>query len=593
MDINASLEQKVPNRTPSLSISYKLDFCNAQDQITTQNNTQFLKKKRFNNDNYFKTINSINNNTNNNQNADNQEINNVNIYNGLCLKEYIKNSEKVNLNEFEKSSFFIRDKALLEKKANIKLSPMRFAKGGYGLVYQGKKSLTNSTYAIKFIRNPCGITSALIEKIMIILNKKNMQMQQKRNQASSSLLEKELKDSSQLLLHYNNNDNNTPSMNSRNNENKDMNFLISLKKETTGVNHLINNNNNNTNIDGFKPINRLEAQLDELSDKEINMIKSCVNIIKNECNILGHVKNKNCIKCHAIFNLENSVALVLDYCSNGDLYLIANLHYTGKLNQNQIHARLVEKKFFESKKLFPFLYYLSETFVRFFFMQMLNSLSYMRHLRLVHHDIKLDNFLLDRNLVLKLSDFALSNKVASNEVYKIIQKGTYIYMAPELSREYPNNTVAAKDAFKIDYFALGVCLYKLVMNCNIIAKDEHLTFENYSEKLIKKFSTIESAFEERQSLAPLSYEFYDLVKRLLDPSISTRIDLKEIYQHEWLKNKKNRIINDSINFYYSIYDPNFLKFMTELNKIEYSSFLKYRYNEEDLFKIDEELLEII
>ena len=56
MDINASLEQKVPNRTPSLSISYKLDFCNAQDQITTQNNTQFLKKKRFNNDNYFKTI---------------------------------------------------------------------------------------------------------------------------------------------------------------------------------------------------------------------------------------------------------------------------------------------------------------------------------------------------------------------------------------------------------------------------------------------------------------------------------------------------------------------------------------------------------
>ena len=66
----------------------------------------------------------------------------------------------------------------------------------------------------------------------------------------------------------------------------------------------------------------------------------------------------------------------------------------------------------------------------------------------IHLDIKAQNFLLDYNSDIKLSDFGLS-------VYQgegIEQEGDCAYLAPEILNKRTAN-------FALDYFSLGLCIF--------------------------------------------------------------------------------------------------------------------------------------
>ncbi len=51
---------------------------------------------------------------------------------------------------------------------------------------------------------------------------------------------------------------------------------------------------------------------------------------------------------------------------------------------------------------------LSEIEVRYYLQQLLEALKYLHKLKIVHRDLKLDNFFLGDNLEIKIGDFGLA-----------------------------------------------------------------------------------------------------------------------------------------------------------------------------------------
>jgi serine/threonine protein kinase len=86
---------------------------------------------------------------------------------------------------------------------------------------------------------------------------------------------------------------------------------------------------------------------------------------------------------------------------------------------------------------------------------MASVLIYLKELKVLHRDLKLENFLLkdtDDLSNIKLIDFGLSRNISSN--FKQSISGTPYYVAPE--------TLLQQASIKSDIWSLGVILYVLL-----------------------------------------------------------------------------------------------------------------------------------
>jgi fused-like protein len=72
---------------------------------------------------------------------------------------------------------------------------------------------------------------------------------------------------------------------------------------------------------------------------------------------------------------------------------------------------------------------------------------------IIHRDIKPQNILISASGIIKICDFGFARAIDNKTMITSI-KGTPLYMAPELLKEYPYNK-------KADLWSLGVILYEL------------------------------------------------------------------------------------------------------------------------------------
>ena len=96
---------------------------------------------------------------------------------------------------------------------------------------------------------------------------------------------------------------------------------------------------------------------------------------------------------------------------------------------------------------------LGEDCSRVFFKEIITSIEFMQSQSISHRDLKLENILVDKNLLIKIADFGFATESAGLlESYK----GTPVYMAPEiaLGEKY--------SGYKADIFSAGVILFTLV-----------------------------------------------------------------------------------------------------------------------------------
>jgi serine/threonine protein kinase len=134
------------------------------------------------------------------------------------------------------------------------------------------------------------------------------------------------------------------------------------------------------------------------------------------------------------FETQNHIYLVLEYCSNGDLY----------------EAIRFDKGPLETEH------------VRDFMMQLVGAVEFIHSKGIYHRDIKPENIFLTQDGSMKLGDFGL----ATSDVWSWeIAVGSDRYMAPE---QY-DPTNAGYSTAKADIWAIGICLLNVLFQRNPFA----------------------------------------------------------------------------------------------------------------------------
>jgi len=117
-----------------------------------------------------------------------------------------------------------------------------------------------------------------------------------------------------------------------------------------------------------KVVNKSVAKRKKEARKEIKYLQS----IEDHCNVIG---------LHYVEEDNKFIHIFTEYCEQGDLY-----------NYLQSHGNSLNE--FTARKLF---------------VQMLDAISFChRKLRVCHHDVKLENFVLTNDLTVKLIDFGFA-----------------------------------------------------------------------------------------------------------------------------------------------------------------------------------------
>ncbi len=276
--------------------------------------------------------------------------------------------------------------------------------------------------------------------------------------------------------------------------------------------------------------NSKEKTINEESKK--SKIKGIAN---NEILYSYNLKHKNLIKMYGYYTMDKSFGLVLEYAGGKDLN-----HFQALFKKNLIFKRNnINELDSQGRYLDWKLNYLGEYVLKFFFIQMIEALKYLKHMNVVHRDLKLENVFLMRNFQVKKGDLAFAKTVKPNEMVKASGSGTLVYMSPEL---FSNKVLNAENSFKQDYFALGIMLIKLS------------TFEFPLDKSVSddksklSYDIVKNSVNEQKLKNLLikhrgeNKEFIKLILGLLDPDENTRFNINDILKNNWVsKEDKKRI----------------------------------------------------
>lgn len=172
----------------------------------------------------------------------------------------------------------------------------------------------------------------------------------------------------------------------------------------------------------------------------------------------------------------------------------------------------------------------SESMICFIAYQILDGLNYLHKCRIAHMDIKLQNIVINKFLMVKLIDFNISlnykNK-SDDENISLYRVGTNFYMPKEIL-DYA--TIKVKDLNKIDLYSFGVVLFNLAFNkypYKLARGDE----DNY-DTILKKVNENEIGLDNTEGY---SHYFLDFLEKLLEKDINKRINLEQALNHYWIK----------------------------------------------------------
>ena len=179
-----------------------------------------------------------------------------------------------------------------------------------------------------------------------------------------------------------------------------------------------------------------------------------------------------------------------------------------------------------------------------YFAQIVYAIDYMHVLNIAHRDLKLENFLLVKSVTapnqkdIKVTDFGLSRVHYKEDTGLILSGksgGTPQYKAPEILRVQIGISRREYDVFKVDIWALGVCLYRMLTNrfpfpalpIPYSATDILKIVESQEKKsFVFRFSAQKIVINRMAK---------DLIRRLLDPEPDRRPKIYFVKSSKWLE----------------------------------------------------------
>ena len=242
--------------------------------------------------------------------------------------------------------------------------------------------------------------------------------------------------------------------------------------------------------------------LEEKRDKNNNQQKKL-----KELYFQKKLHHKNITGLYGFYEVKNCSCIAMDYAKYGDL--------------EYFQKKLIQKK------------YLSETLLAYITIQILEGLKYCHQNKIIHMDIKQQNILIDENLIIKITDFSVSQsyeQYKEGEKYSLPLAGTSLYMSPEVLGKYE---IDVEDCNKIDMFSLGILIYNSAFGQfpYQLEFSDRKNFKAIYEKIMQKNLTF-------PSIKSYSHLFKNFIRGLLNKNIKNRYNINDALEDPWIKGTK-------------------------------------------------------
>jgi serine/threonine protein kinase len=173
--------------------------------------------------------------------------------------------------------------------------------------------------------------------------------------------------------------------------------------------------------------------------------------MKREISVLKSIQHENVVSMIEVLKSSNHFYIVMELVTGGELF-----------------DKIVQQKRFDEKT------------ARRYFQALIDGLAYCHAKKIAHRDLKPENLLLNKNDILKISDFGLSGLAGDKMLSTIC--GTPHYVAPEvLSGSY--------DGICADIWSCGIILFVMLSGCHPFDGDSVAELFNRIENLEFKYPT--------------------------------------------------------------------------------------------------------
>eukprot|EP00039_Didymoeca_costata_P000503 m.45877 g.45877 ORF g.45877 m.45877 type:complete len:531 (+) comp10305_c0_seq1:89-1681(+) len=229
-------------------------------------------------------------------------------------------------------------------------------------------------------------------------------------------------------------------------------------------------------------------------------------MLLREIPIMKSLDHPNVIKIVEVFRKLNTVYIVMELCSGGELF--------DKL-YDQEGCRFDEA---ETRHLVT---------------KMLQALRYLHANNLVHRDLKLENFIFTSKSIdadIKLIDFGFSKEYLEGDTKMNELVGTCYYVAPEvLGRSYTNAS---------DLWSLGVIVFMMVTGEAPFDGNTNSSIMSNIKSRSQNPKALQAELAEDLAGCSLSEGCIDFVLKLLTVDPKKRINAEAALKHPWIATEK-------------------------------------------------------
>ena len=223
---------------------------------------------------------------------------------------------------------------------------------------------------------------------------------------------------------------------------------------------------------------------------------------EQEVRLMQSLRHPNIVKLEEVIYEQDYICLIMEYCSNGDLF-----------------QRIIDFGPYEDPSL------------RILFRNILEGISYMHKHNIAHRDLKPENILLGSDMNPKIADFGLCHETSELKLLST-PCGSPFYAPPEIisNKEY--------DGKKSDVWSLGVVLYTMATGA--------LPWTEVNQT--KLFLQIQSAdFSIPTDLTP---PVQQLLHQMLSKDPADRPTVSQILSNPWLSNDDDllNMVPTSLNY---------------------------------------------
>lgn len=175
--------------------------------------------------------------------------------------------------------------------------------------------------------------------------------------------------------------------------------------------------------------------------------QTALKMLQNEMKIQKSLNHPNIVRAKYSFSDESNYYIVLEYCPGKSIRDFLRNSSTGRLSEP------------ETRKILR---------------DVIRGLAYLHNKDIIHHDIKLENFLIGSDGKVKIADFGLSTilKNEDEEEKSFVICGTTNYFCPEIIQK-------EGIGFGVDIWAVGVAAFiMLTSNPPFEGSRKEITYEN-------------------------------------------------------------------------------------------------------------------